>query len=89
MESGLKYSVLKCYLYVNTSFAILSREITASLNFIDLLGSYLHHNLFITLWLESKAETVLNKQPCYIQRKMYRLHVHVYRKMTRNGHFSI
>ena len=33
----------------------------------------------------SKAETVLVKQPCYIQTKMYRL----CRKMTINGHFSI
>ena len=32
-----------------------------------------------------KTETLLVKQPCYIQTKMYRL----YRKMTINGHFSI
>ena len=43
----------------------------------------LHHNLCITLLME--AETVLVKQPHYIQTKMYRL----YRKMTIYGHFSI
>ena len=37
-----------------------------------------HHNLFITLLLGSKEETLLVKQPWYIQTKMYRL----YRKMT-------
>ena len=42
-----------------------------------------HH--IITLLLGSKAETVLVKQPCYIQTKMYRLHI----KMTIYGHFSI
>ena len=43
----------------------------------------LHHNLYITLLME--AETVLVKQPRYIQTKMYSL----YRKMTIYGHFSI
>ena len=43
----------------------------------------LHHNLCITLLME--AETVLVKQPRYIQTKLYRL----YRKMTICGHFSI
>ena len=45
----------------------------------------IHHNLFITLLLGSIAKTVLVKQPCYIQTKMYRL----YWKMTIYGHFSI
>ena len=30
----------------------------------------MHHNLFITLLLGSKAETMLVKQGCYIQTKM-------------------
>ena len=38
---------------------------------------FIHHNLFITSLLGSKAETVL-KYPCNIQTKIYRL----YRKMT-------
>ena len=42
-----------------------------------------HHNLFITPLLGSIAWTVLVKQPCYIQTKMYRL----YWKMTIYGHF--
>ena len=46
---------------------------------------YIHHNLFITLLLGSKAETVLAKQLCYIQTKMYIS----YRKMTIYGHFLI
>ena len=38
-----------------------------------------HHKLFIiTLLLRSKAKSMLAKQQCYIQTKMYR-----------NGHFSI
>ena len=32
-----------------------------------------HHNLLITLLLESKAKTMLAKQQCFIQTKMYRL----------------
>ena len=43
------------------------------------------HDLFITLLLGSSTATVLAKQPCYIQTKMYRL----YRKMTIYSHFSI
>ena len=35
---------------------------------------YIHHNLLITLFLGSIAETILVKQPCYIQTKMYRLY---------------
>ena len=42
-----------------------------------------HQNLFITLLLGSKAKTVLAKQSCCIQTKMYR----IYRKMTIYGHF--
>ena len=42
---------------------------------VKVLAEYIHHNLFITLILGSKAETI--KQPCYIQTKMYNL----YRKM--------
>ena len=38
----------------------------------------IHHNLFTTLLLGSKAESVLVKRKWYIQMKMYRL----YRKMT-------
>ena len=34
--------------------------------------SIIHHDLFITLLSGSKAKTVLVKQPCYIQTKMYR-----------------
>ena len=33
---------------------------------------YTHHNLFITLLLGSKAETMLVKQPCYIRIKMHK-----------------
>ena len=51
----------------------------------ELNDSELHHNLFITLLLGYKAETVLVKQPFYIQTKTYR----IYRKMTVYGHFSI
>ena len=51
----------------------------------DRYGNIIHHNLVRTQLLESKALTVLVKQPYYIQTKMYRL----YRKMTMNGHFSI
>ena len=40
-----------------------------------LIDKYLvHHNLFITLLLGSIAKTMLVKQPCYIQTKMYRLY---------------
>ena len=39
----------------------------------------------ITLLLGSKPETVLVKQLCYIQSKMYRL----YSQLTIYGHFSI
>ena len=46
---------------------------------------HIHHNLFIILLLGSKEETVLVKQPCHIQTKMYIF----YRKMTIYGHFSI
>ena len=45
----------------------------------------IHHNLFITLLMGSKAETVLVKQPCYSQTEMYSS----YREMTIYGHFSI
>ena len=41
-------------------------------------GKKVHYNIFITLLLGSKAETMFFKQLCYIQTKMYRL----YRKMT-------
>ena len=34
---------------------------------------YIHHNLVITRLLGSKTLTVLDKQPCYIHTKMYRL----------------
>ena len=47
--------------------------------------NYIYHNLFITLLLRPKAETVLVKQLCYIQTKMHRF----YRKITIYGHFSI
>ena len=50
-----------------------------------LYGKKLHQNLFITQSLGSKTKTVLAKQTCCIQTKMYGL----YRKMTINGHFSI
>ena len=36
------------------------------------LKKYLHQNLFTTLLLGSKVETVLVKQLCYIKTKMYR-----------------
>lgn len=35
----------------------------------DEMEMLLHHNTFITILLESKAETVLDKQQCYIHIK--------------------
>ena len=46
------------------------------------LKTHLHYNLLITLLFGSKAETMLVKQQCYIQIKIYR----IYRKMT-YGHY--
>ena len=51
-----------------------------SINQIELM--MIHHNLVITRLLGSETYTVLVKQPCYIQAKMYRL----YRKMRKNEH---
>ena len=45
----------------------------------------IHHKLFITLLLGSKAKTIVVKQPSYSQTKILRL----YRRITIYGHFSI
>ena len=39
---------------------------------------HMHHNLFITLFLGSKAKTVLAKQPCCIQTKLTVLFTFLY-----------
>ena len=41
----------------------------------------IHHNLFITLLLGSKAETVLVKHQCYIQTKMSWLNIKIFYKI--------
>ena len=50
-----------------------------------LANLFVHHDLLIKMLLGSKAETMLVKQPFFIQTKMYRLH----RKMNLYGHFFI